>query len=87
MGKSIRQIWVKHIRIAFSKTQMYLRNEFHFSGVHGAMNRSGSRAKLMNPEGVHVSFAMNRSGSRAKLMNPEGVHVSFASDPLRFIAP
>ena len=22
-----------------------LRNEFHFSGVHGAMNRSGSRAK------------------------------------------
>ena len=21
------------------------RNEFHFSGVHGAMNRSGSRAK------------------------------------------
>ena len=35
----------------------YLRNEFHFSGVHGAMNRSGSRAKWMNPEGVHVSFA------------------------------
>ena len=24
---------------------IYLRNEFHFSGVHGAMNRSGSRAK------------------------------------------
>ena len=24
---------------------VYLRNEFHFSGVHGAMNRSGSRAK------------------------------------------
>ena len=23
-----------------------LRNEFHFSGVHGAMNRSGSLAKL-----------------------------------------
>ena len=23
----------------------HLRNEFHFSGVHGAMNRSGSRAK------------------------------------------
>ena len=23
----------------------YLRNEFNFSGVHGAMNRSGSRAK------------------------------------------
>ena len=22
-----------------------LRNEFHFSGFHGAMNRSGSRAK------------------------------------------
>ena len=22
-----------------------LRNEFHFSGVHGAMKRSGSRAK------------------------------------------
>ena len=25
--------------------KVYLRNEFHFSGVHGAMNRSGSRAK------------------------------------------
>ena len=24
---------------------LHLRNEFHFSGVHGAMNRSGSRAK------------------------------------------
>ena len=24
---------------------IHLRNEFHFSGVHGAMNRSGSRAK------------------------------------------
>ena len=23
----------------------FLRNEFHFSGVHGAVNRSGSRAK------------------------------------------
>ena len=23
----------------------YLRNEFHFSGVHGAINRSGSLAK------------------------------------------
>ena len=23
----------------------HLRNEFHFPGVHGAMNRSGSRAK------------------------------------------
>ena len=36
---------------------VHLRNEFHFSGVHGAMNRSGSRAKWMNPEGVHVNFA------------------------------
>ena len=26
-------------------TVRHLRNEFHFSGVHGAMNRSGSRAK------------------------------------------
>ena len=25
--------------------KIHLRNEFHFSGVHGAMNRSGSRAK------------------------------------------
>ena len=24
---------------------LHLRNEFNFSGVHGAMNRSGSRAK------------------------------------------
>ena len=23
----------------------YFRNEFHFSGVHGAMNRNGSHAK------------------------------------------
>ena len=28
-----------------SKSFCQLRNEFHFSGVHGAMNRSGSRAK------------------------------------------
>ena len=35
----------------------YLRNEFHFSDVHEAMNRSGSRAKSMNPKGVHVNFA------------------------------
>ena len=27
------------------KLDLYLRNEFHFSGVHGAMNPSGSRAK------------------------------------------
>ena len=27
------------------KLVVYLRNEFIFSGVHGAMNRSGSRAK------------------------------------------
>ena len=25
--------------------EVHLRNEFHFSGVHGIMNRSGSRAK------------------------------------------
>ena len=29
----------------FPSKYRYLRNEFHFSGVHGAMNRSGSRAK------------------------------------------
>ena len=28
-----------------TETIFQLRNEFHFSGVHGAMNRSGSRAK------------------------------------------
>ena len=28
------------------QTVIYLRNEFHFSGVHGALNRSGSHAKL-----------------------------------------
>ena len=39
------------------KYYYYLRNEFYFSDVHGAINRSGSRAKLMNPEGIHVSFA------------------------------
>ena len=30
---------------AMSKVTNHLRNEFYFSGVHGAMNRSGSRAK------------------------------------------
>ena len=29
----------------FCNKNIHLRNEFHFSGVHGAMNRSGSRAK------------------------------------------
>ena len=35
--------------------KVYLRNEFHFSGVHGAMNRSGSlqtaerRRRLQRP--------------------------------------
>ena len=56
--------WFEHFKflgnfrvITFRCIKIYLRNEFHFSGVHGAMNRSGSRAKWMNPEGVHVSFA------------------------------
>ena len=32
--------------ILSSEINVYqLRNEFQFSGVHGAMNRSGSRAK------------------------------------------
>ena len=35
----------------------YLRNEFHFSQVYRSVNYIGSRAKLMNPEGVHVNFA------------------------------
>ena len=43
--------------VDIGKSTRHLRNEFHFSVVHGAMNRSGSRAKWMNPEGVHVSFA------------------------------
>ena len=30
---------------AFLCIVFHLRNEFNFSGVHGAMNRSGSRAK------------------------------------------
>ena len=42
------------------------------------VNYIGSRAKWMNPEGVHVSYI----GSRAKWMNPEGVHVSFGSEPM-----
>ena len=37
------------INVKINKTShrvnIHLRNEFHFSGVHGAMNRSGSRAK------------------------------------------
>ena len=34
-----------HINIHVRREGKHLRNEFHFSGVHGAMNRSGSRAK------------------------------------------
>ena len=34
-----------NIRNEFNSSDFHLRNEFHFSGVHGAMNRSGSRAK------------------------------------------
>ena len=30
----------------YNKELFHLRNEFHFSGVHGAMNRSGSLAKF-----------------------------------------
>ena len=52
-------VWKLVVVISCSKDSIgvYLRNEFRFSGVHGAMNRSGSRAKRMNPEGVYVSFA------------------------------
>ena len=31
-----------------------LRNEFHLSDVHGAMNHSWSSAKLMNPQRLHA---------------------------------
>ena len=45
----------------FKKRCRYLRNEFHFSGVHGAMNRSGSKCKVNEPRRgsckLHVSFA------------------------------
>ena len=35
----------------------WLRNEFHFSEVYRSVNYIGSRAKWMNPEGVHVNLA------------------------------
>ena len=31
--------------LSTGKQRRHLRNEFYFSGVHGAMNRSGSHAK------------------------------------------
>ena len=31
--------------LSTGKQRRHLRNEFNFFGVHGAMNRSGSRAK------------------------------------------
>ena len=44
MGVSIRHNGSRK-RNSLNVNCVYLRNEFHFSGVHGAMNRSGSRAK------------------------------------------
>ena len=41
-----QRMWnVAFVTISPTHTKLHLRNEFHFSGVHGAMNRSGSRAK------------------------------------------
>ena len=36
---------VFYVSNKFHDRRVELRNEYHFSGVHGAMNRSGSRAK------------------------------------------
>ena len=40
-----RRLSIRYLINMKQSLYMYLRNEFHFSGVHGAMNRSGSRAK------------------------------------------
>ena len=40
--------------LIFTIKKYYLRNEFHFSDVHKAMNHSGSHAQGIHPEGVHV---------------------------------
>ena len=40
-----------------SCSDLYLRNEIHFSDVYRSINCIGSRAKWMNPEGAHVNFA------------------------------
>ena len=50
-------------------------NEFNFSVVHGAMNRSGSLAKLTTPTGI---FLTNRFSS-----NPG--HLSKAARASQFI--
>ena len=36
---------ISNTKLLAGLNRFYLRNDFHFSGVHGAMNRSGSRAK------------------------------------------
>ena len=61
---------------------LYLRNEFHFSGVHGAMNRSGSRAsfarkiKLIAYIYIHFSLSLvEKSPRRSHLpANRESTH-------------
>ena len=35
---------------------MCLSKEFHFSDVYRSVNYTMSRAKSMNPKGVHVNF-------------------------------
>ena len=56
-------IFVAPINVIFMRPlyeadiQCDLRNDFHFSEVYQSVNYIGSRAKWMNPEGVHVNFA------------------------------
>ena len=41
-----QRMWnVAFVTISPTHTKLHLRNEFHFSDVHGAMSHSGSRAK------------------------------------------
>ena len=48
---------VKNINV--NVNAICFRDEFHFSKVYRGVNCTGSHAKLMSPEGVHVNFASN----------------------------
>ena len=44
-SKNVHDISTVSVRYPYESMTIHLGNEFHFSDVHGAMNRSGSRAK------------------------------------------
>ena len=54
----------------------YVRNEFHFSDVHGAINQSGSRSKWM--KGVHVSFAHYWTSEKLNSLLIQCIYINFS---------